>query len=279
MMQNLPHEDAGEDLSDIRDSSLRRALDIMGLISLESPLVRVDDVMTRFGYSRSTAYRYVRELCAAGLLVQRFDGQYSLGPRILAYERLLGLTDPLYRAGRLVMPSIGRDDSVLLLQEISGEEQVICLYKIGPDELEHKGQRLSLRRARGLPLPLFQGAASLSLLAWLSPYQIQRTYLASTERIAQAGLADNWTAFRKSLAAFRRKGYVVSRSPVTPVLVGVGVPIFAQEKKRLVGSLARIMAAPELDAEIERINAEELLQAASRIASEYDNFLSRRDMQ
>jgi DNA-binding IclR family transcriptional regulator len=278
LIQHLPHEDAAED-SDSRDSSLRRALDVIGLISLQTPLIRIDDVMARFGYSRSTAYRYVRELCAAGLLVQRVGGRYALGPRILEFERLLELTDPLYRAGRLVMPAIRRDDSVLLLQELYGEEQVMCLYKVGPDELEHQGQRLSLRRARGLPLPLFQGAASLSLLAWLSPYQIRRTYLASADRIAEAGLASNWRAFQKSLTAIRRRGYVVSRSPVTPVLVGIGVPIFAREEERLVGSLARIMAAPELDAATERANAEELLQAAARIAREYNAFLSAREMQ
>ena len=274
-----PQEELSADRPESRDSSLRRALDVVGLISLEAPLIRIDDVTARLGYSRSTAYRYVRELCDAGLLVPRFGGQYSLGPRILEFERLLELTDPLYRAGRAVMPAIRRDDSVLLLQEISGEEQVICLYKVGPDELEHKGQRLPLRRARGLPTPLFQGAASLSLLAWLSPYQIRRTYLSSAEKIAEAGLAKTWAAFRKSLSAIRRKGYVVSRSPVTPVLVGIGVPIIAREEGRLVGSLARIMVAPELDAETERANAEELLHAASRIASEYNRFLSKHDFQ
>lgn len=277
-MPEIRPEDVSGELPEKSDSSLRRALDVIGLISLESPLIRVDDVTERLGYSRSTAYRYVRELCDAGLLVQRFGGQYSLGPRILEFERLLELTDPLYRAGRVVMPAMRRDDSVLLLQEISGEEQVTCLYKVGPDELEYQGQRLKLRRARGLPTPLFQGAASLALLAWLSPYQIRRTYLSSAGKIAEAGLAKSWGAFRKSLSAIRRKGYVISRSPVTPVLVGIGVPIFAREEGRLVGSLARIMVAPELDPGTEGANAEELLQAASRIASEY-NRLSKIDIQ
>jgi DNA-binding IclR family transcriptional regulator len=45
-------------------------------------------------------------------------------------------------------------------------------------------------------------------------------------------------------SAIRRKSYVVSRSNVTPVLVGIGVPIFAREEGRQVGSLARIMVAP-----------------------------------
>lgn len=277
-MAQIRPEDLSGELPEKSDSSLRRALDIVGLISIETPLIRVDDVTERLGYSRSTAYRYVRELCDAGLLVQRFGGQYSLGPRILEFERLLELTDPLYRAGRVVMPAMRRDDSVLLLQEISGEEQVTCLYKVGPDELEYLGQRLALRRARGLPTPLFQGAASLSLLAWLSPYQIRRTYLSSADKIAEAGLAKTWDAFRKSLSAIRRKGYVVSRSTVTPVLVGIGVPIFALDEDRMVGSLARIIVAPELDAKTERDNAEELLQAATRIASEY-NRLSKSDIQ
>lgn len=260
-----------------RDSSLRRAFEIIEFFSETRTTIVIDDVVERLGCSRSTAYRYVRELCDAGFLVSRVGGRYSLAPRILGFARLFELTDPLYRAGLAVMQEYRRDDSALVLQDMSGEDQVICLHKEGPDELEHAGRKVPLRRARGISLPLFQGAASLSLLAWISPYRIRQTYLSSSDRIAAAGLARSWNEFRGTLARFRRMGYVVSRSEVNPVLVGIGVPVLTPKEGRLVGSLARIVVAPRFEADEERRHSAELLEAAGRIGAEYARLLSAQD--
>ena len=75
-------------------SSLARAFDVLDLFTLETPRLTSEEVSARLGYSRSMAYRYLKELCDAGLLVPQSGGPYGLGPRIIELERLVALTDP-----------------------------------------------------------------------------------------------------------------------------------------------------------------------------------------
>src|SRR5207248_431244 len=138
-----------------------------------------------------TAYRYLRELANAGLITQAATGVYSLGPRIIELERLLALTDPLYRAGQEVLQDEHCENSALLLHNLY-EDKVLCICKAGPDVLEWGGRRITIRRARGLPFPLFQGAASLALLPYLPAQRVLQTYLRNAPAIAVAGLGTQW---------------------------------------------------------------------------------------
>jgi DNA-binding IclR family transcriptional regulator len=242
-----------------------RMFEIVNMFSTSSPLLRIEDVISRLGYTRSTAYRYVRELCDAGLLAPSYGGYYTLGPRIIELERLLVLTDPLYRAGSGELPALRRDDSVLLLQKIYGDK-VLCIYKEGPDVLEHKGQRIQIKRARGLPFPLFRGAASLALLAWMPPHRIRETYLHNTGEISARGLGDDWKAFQATLARIRQAGHAVSRGQLSSRIVAVGVPIILPTEKQLVGSLVEVFTCDEPDAAQETACAARLHAVSERIA-------------
>lgn len=144
-------------------TSLGRAFAVLDLFTLAHPIVTVEYVTEALEYTRSTAYRYLRELAGAGLITQAAPGVYSLGPRIIELERLMALTDPLYRAGLDVLPQERQTNTALLLHNLY-EDKVLCILKAGPDALECGGQRITIRRARGLPFPLFQGAASLAML-------------------------------------------------------------------------------------------------------------------
>ena len=249
-------------------SSLGRAFEVLELLSVEHPLLRIEDVMARLGYTRSTAYRYVKELCDAGLLAPSSGGMYALGPRIVELERLLVMTDPLYLAGCQVLPAMRRPDSVLLLHNLY-RDKVLCIYKEGPDTLEHKGERIPVRRSRGTAFPLFRGAASLAMLAFFRPHRIRQTYLRSAEEIAKAGLGRTWDEFRHTMAAIRRSGYATSRSQISPNLAGVAVPIFLPGEKKVIGSLARAFPGELLGSEIERECLHDLSAAADSIAQAF----------
>jgi DNA-binding IclR family transcriptional regulator len=256
-------------------SSVGRAFQILNLFTMETPVIEIDDVVTSLGYTRSTAYRYVKELCEAGLLTPTVSGgQYSLGARIVELERLLELTDPLYRAGKAVLESLGQDDSSLLLQSLNHRNQVLCIYKKGPDVLEHDGLQVALTRSRGVPFPLFRGAASLVILACLTLHRIRQTYLSDSARIAEAGLGRTWEEFRSRMAAIRRRGYAVSRTErKTPLVLGIAVPIFLPppNDKRVVGSLVQVFAHDLTPAE-EASAFDRLQGAGQRIASQYVQF-------
>jgi DNA-binding IclR family transcriptional regulator len=246
---------------------LAKAFEILDMFSLATPLLNIDEISAAAGYTRSTTYRYLKELCDAGLLAPAAGAMYGLGPRIIELERLLVLTDPLYTAGSAVLRDLGQGDKVLLLHNLY-RDKVLCIYKEGPDTLMLQGKRVVVRRARGLPFPLFQGAASLALLAYLSPHRVRQTYLRSATEIAQASLGQSWKEFRGTLSAIRRRGYATSQGTITPYLGGVAVPVLLPDK-RVVGSLAHTIPADVMDEAFVEQSARDLWIASERIAVEY----------
>lgn len=272
-MSALAH--AVADLPPSRDegtSSVAKAVEVLKLFSADIPSLRIEEISASLGYKRSTAYRYVRELCDAGLLAPRPEARYALGPMIVELDRLLRLTDPLYRAGAAVLPSLQTNDCVYQLQELSREDEVLCIYKVGPDALTFEGKRYALNRERGLPFPLFRGAGSLAILAHLSRERIQRTYLSNTSRIAKAGLGRTWDDFRQKMAAIRRQGYAIVRRADAKHVIGVAVPVLLEADRRLVGSLDYVIARAALDAAAERALVTELAMVALSVARAYARF-------
>lgn len=253
-------------------SSVAKAVDVLKLFTPAIPSLRIEEISAALGYKRSTAYRYVRELCAAGLLTPRPDARYALGPMIVELERLLRLTDPLYRAGAVVLPPLRANDCVYQLQELSRDDEVLCIYKEGPDELRFEGKSYALNRERGLPFPLFRGAGSLAILAHLSRDRIQRTYLSNTARIAKAGLGRTWDEFRLGMSAIRRRGYASSRRADAKNMIGIAVPVLLEADRRVVGSLDYVIMRADLDAAAERAHADKLAKVAAAVAREYARF-------
>ncbi|OWT71567.1 MULTISPECIES: IclR family transcriptional regulator [unclassified Achromobacter] len=254
-------------------TSLGRALAVLELFTLGRPVVTVDYVTEVLRYTRSTAYRYLQELCNAGFITQAAPAVYSLGPRIIELERLMALTDPLYRAGQEVLAPEPQSNTALLLHNLY-EDKVLCIYKAGPDVLECGGQRITIRRARGIPFPLFHGAASLALLPWLPSNRGLQTYLQNTAAIARAGLGDDWESFRRTMAAVRRTGYATSHGTITPLLSGVAVPILSPSG-RLLGSLARTVPTESLNPDNEVGHARSLNVLAQRVAQACVNASAR----
>src|SRR5450830_1572337 len=94
-MKPLPEsEPLQEQDADSKGSSLERMLRVLDLFTEASPIWAVDEMGAALGYTRSTIYRYVRELAEANLLFQVEAGRYALGARIITWDRQLRLSDP-----------------------------------------------------------------------------------------------------------------------------------------------------------------------------------------
>ena len=75
-----------------------RALRILGLFSLDRPVLSIPMLMASLRASRATVYRDVRALVEVGLL-ERVDARgYALGTRIVELDRQIRLADPLVQA-------------------------------------------------------------------------------------------------------------------------------------------------------------------------------------
>lgn len=211
--------------NDIKRSSLERMLRILDLFTQEKPVWSVDDICTEFDYTRSTGYRYTKELADAGLLFQVGKSNYSLGSRIIQWDRQLRLSDPLVKISKEIesQPFKLKGKQAWLVCRLF-KDQVVCIYHFGNLET-------SLSYSRGIPRPLFSGATSKAILAFLPNAQHMRLFVENPEEIEKSHLGTNWKDFRANLQKIRDTGYALSISEVDKTVFGLAVPILSQDGK------------------------------------------------
>ncbi|MEO8755943.1 MAG: IclR family transcriptional regulator [Casimicrobiaceae bacterium] len=221
-------------------SSLERMLGLLDVFTEANPIWSVDEIAAKFGYTRSTAYRYVRELSDAGLLTPGATARYSLGPRIIQLDRQLRTTDPLLQAMQVLhaeLPQWSREQMWLLCRLF--QDTVICIGQSGT-----QGQGVSF--SRGYPMPLFRGAASKAILAFLPERHLTRLFLDNPQLVNEAGLGATWHEFKVSLRQIRHQGYAVSVGEVDEGVFGIAAPVFDASRK-VIGSLSLVQPASAMD--------------------------------
>ena len=191
----------------------------MDLFTETHPVWSVEAMVDQLRSTRSTVYRHVRTLVAAGFLAQAGRAGYALGPRIIELDRQIRVADPLLRVAPPVMAA-QRD-------RVAGTQLLCRFYGVRVLSIfeERSDPRIETSFDRGRPFSLFRGSASRAILANLPPSQLQRLFLHHAQEIAAAGYGATWPAFRASLRAIRRNGYAVL-SDIDPEVIGVSAPIF-----------------------------------------------------
>jgi DNA-binding IclR family transcriptional regulator len=174
--------------------------------------------MAALGYTRGTAYRYIKELVEAGLL-SRIGTAYTLGPRIIELDNYIRQFDPVLNAGQAHLSRL-RDkfECDILLANLFSERLVVSLHMKGSEQLH-------ISYSRGHAMPLFRGAGGKVILASMAPRQQKRLYEAHRAEIAASGWADNWEQFRESIAEVRRTGYAVSISELDRGYAGIAIAV------------------------------------------------------
>ena len=220
-------------------STIERAFIILDMLGEEHNTISPDGVARALGTTRSTTYRYIKALCDTGFLMQLSRGAYALGPRIVELERKIQLSDPLLNSARPLMRAHAQNapDSVLLLCGLWGD-RVLCLHQeTGPAS---NGHSPIIQRARGIPFPLFRGAASLSILANLPLAKRRAIYLQHAKEIENADLGSSWEEFRKVTRALKEGKAVVTRGTFGSDLIAVAAPILDEDEAAF-GSITRIV--------------------------------------
>jgi DNA-binding IclR family transcriptional regulator len=223
-----------------RMSSLERMLAILDLFTEAQPMWEVEEIAARFGYTRSTAYRYVRELADAGLLTQAESARYSLGPRIIQLDRQLRVTDPLLLAMQSIERELPRwtDEQMWLLCRLY-RDTVTCIHQVGT-------LKRGLSFSRGFPMPLFRGATSKAILAFLPERHCTRLFLDHPGLVKDAGLGETWSEYKASLRQIRQNGYAVSVGEVDEGVFGIAAPVLGANQK-VIGSISVVRPASQLD--------------------------------
>ncbi|WP_417584570.1 IclR family transcriptional regulator [Nitrincola sp.] len=246
-------------------SSLERMLSVLDLFAEDATVWSVEGICDAMEFTRSTAYRYTKELADAGLLFQVAPGRYTLGARIIQWDRQLRLSDPLVRAAKQLEPEL--DVSTREAWLICGlfKEQVICVEEFG-------GFGRQVSYSRGTPRPLLKGATSKAILAFLPNRQLMQIFVNYSEEIKRTNLGSDWDEFKKSLRRIRQKGFAVTKAEVDKGVFGIAAPIFNPDKK-VIGSLSIVQPIEYYDETAVDAGAERIIGLAYRISHEYERLV------
>lgn len=250
-------------------SSITKVLSILDLFSETRPFLSAEDVGAELDCSIPTAYRYVRELVDAGLLVRFAGGDYGLGPRIIKLDYHLRVSDPLLAVGQPIMRE---------LSEHSGFDIVMSRWygnELVDTHRETHDASLDLRYGRGRPRPLFLGAASKAILSTFPKAKLAVLFDQYPEDIGQSGLGATLEDFRASLLKIRRAGFYLSKDELEVGISALASPLFTDDSGEAVGALAVIVPTPRLQfANLDRL-VESIKEAAARISQRTRDVIER----
>jgi DNA-binding IclR family transcriptional regulator len=200
-------------------SSSARVLQVLDLFTVERPHWTAEEAMQALGLSRPTAFRYLRELVNAGLLMRYGSGLYMLGPRCIQFDYRIRVGDTLLAAAVPQMRELcERTGCGVTLAGLHGG-RIIGLH------LEEGPAREGFRYGRGKPMPLFRGSPSKMLVACLPAARQRALYSEHADEAAAGGLGGSWPEVKRNLNALRRQGWCSTRGELQPDLMGIAAPI------------------------------------------------------
>jgi len=232
-------------------------LSIFDLFGPASPVLSADEIIARLKTSRPTGYRYVRELVATGLLV-RAPGGYSLGPRIIELDWLIRRHDPVLTASRSAVRELAARTGCNVTQMgMYGERIVTIHHEPGPEPLE-------ISFDRGRPMPLFRGAPSRAIVAFLPRARLERLYRTHLGELTAAQRRAGFEKLFEQMQAVRRAGYAVSLGELDADKVGIAAPVFRRDRS-VAGSVCLAMTRVRYDTANQDLLVNRLLETAARV--------------
>lgn len=197
-----------------------RVFAILDLFSEQHPVWTGDEIGEALGYSRPSAYRYIRTLLDAGLLHKARSGVYVLGPRIVQLDYQMRQTDPVLRASREIMDTLAQETGlIVVLSAMSGDIFFDIHFANRPD------QAIPFVYTRGRRRPWSQGAAPKVFLSHLTKPMLGRIHETYRDELVAGGMGETFAAFRKYLAPIGKSNFYFSRGELWGDVDGIAAAI------------------------------------------------------
>jgi DNA-binding IclR family transcriptional regulator len=227
-------------------AGLSRYISVLRLFDEQHPEWIIPDLAAALDVPASTLYRTVRQMVATEFLEQAAEAKYRLGACFVEFDRLVRVTDPLYRVGTALLRDVvkqARVPCVGILARLYADK-VMCIA----DHRSNEGA-VYTSYERGRPRPLTRGAASKAILAQLPARRLSR--LLGTSPAEEASVPKRVSKLREELIAIRKQGYAIARGEVDNKVVGIAAPI-AVPDRALMGSFSLALRAESVDQTLER---------------------------
>lgn len=230
-------------------------LSVLDLFSREHTTMTAEQIAESLGLTRTTCYRYTRELAHAGLLVSD-GGQFMLGPRIIELDHRIIQSDPLLNAGRPIVAALADSLGATGLLTTCYDDRIINVF-----QHEASATRLPVSFGRGTTMPLFRSSTSKAILASMSRSRLKRLWKEHQDEADCQAIGADWLSFWKSLQAIKRRGLCVSTGELDPGMSGISSPILFGTGE-VAGCLSAVFAAEDF-----KVYDPELLGARLRSAA------------
>ncbi len=241
-------------MSDESGSSLARMLAILDLFTVDQFEWSVDELAEALDYTSSSAYRYVRELCRAGLLARLPGATYVVGAKVIELEVLIRRVDPVAKAAAPILRELATQTGcACLLSSVYGDHLINVAHENGIEKMD-------LTYVRGEPLPWFRGAPGRAVLAFMPLARVRKLF---NKYEVQAGGRDqaDWNDVKRSLKQVRSAGFCVSEGELDAHAIGFGVPVIPEDEP--IGSIS-LACSRERREFLDPAGIGELLTARSR---------------
>jgi DNA-binding IclR family transcriptional regulator len=242
-------------------SSAQRVMETLGLFTSKQPTWTPERAGKALGISRASAYRYFSILSQARFIELVSGRGYALGPAIVELDRQIRLSDPLVQTSVDVMVGLAKTigGAILLCRLYKG--RVLCIH-------QERGARVPafVSYERGRPMPLYRGATSKAILAFLPRRELDELIERDRAEVARAGLPADGAALQQILEPIRERRYCVTASELDPGVCGAAVPLF--ERSRVIGSLSVALPSVAVKSGALERAARPLMQAGHRIEAE-----------
>lgn len=198
-----------------------RMVDVLDLFSSQVTLLTAEDIARLLQVSRPTAFRYARELTAAGFLAN-YSGSYSLGARIITLDHRIRESDPLLRIAQPVMQELTSEMVATTAMCRMYNDEIVNVHQ---EDVGEGAPRLGQGLGRGRSIPLFRGAAGKAMLANLPKARVHRVYKRYATHPDVLALGESWEAFWSVMKEIHARGFYISVGEVNERTVGIAVPI------------------------------------------------------
>lgn len=221
------------------DTTPRKMLRILDLIEDADTPVTTEVMLEKLAFTRSTLYRYLKILTESGLIASMPEAGFTLGPRIVELDYRMRQSDPLIGASRPVMAELAQSERGVALLCRRYKDRVLCIHQ------ERADLAFRSHYTRGLARPLYRGAASRIILAYLNNATINRLQATYPAEFAEVGLGDNAAQARATLRRIRQRGWDITHAQLTPGVTGIAAPLFDM-RGEILGSLSLTIGTMEL---------------------------------
>jgi len=239
-------------------SSGDRILSLLALFSAQQPVLTPARAMAALGVSRASAYRYLLRLEEAGFVERVPERGYVLGPAIVELDRQIRLSDPLLDAARGLTEALSRDTGgTTLLCRFHGDK-VLCIEQVaGPNA------PASISYERGRAMPMYKGATSKIILAFLKRGALEALWKTHRKEMARAGLPAGFEALCEALAPLREERICVTANEVDADAQGFAAPIL--DGTQVLGSVSVVLPASSIRPAQRARVSQKVLETAARI--------------